>query len=108
MTTDVGRQLANLFARAETIAPQELAVSLRRLVDLLDPEPPRWTRKIDAARALGVTADVVRGRCRRKSSPVPTTWRDGRELVDLVALRREIEARRPRTTASGGDSAASA
>lgn len=92
------RALLDALDDGRPVDARNVAASLRAAVDLLD-AAPRWVRKTDAARLCGVTVETIRGRCRRKTDPLPTTWRDGRELVDVTALRDEL-ARRPQTTAS--------
>lgn len=70
-----------------------LATALERV------ERPVWRRKAAAARELGVTADRVRGLCRRGS--VRTWHTHGRQLVDLADLRRVLGLPpQPQTAAS--------
>lgn len=60
---------------------------------------PRWTTKSRAARELGISLDAVRARCDRETSPVPTRFHGSRELVDVSALRRDLDASPPRNPA---------
>ena len=69
------------------------------LGDYLATTGPRWLGKVAAARELGVTVECVRARCDRAASPVPTKWTGARELVDVNALRRDLDASPPRNPA---------
>lgn len=94
VTADERKRIADLVV-AE-LDRRALADRLRRLAELLSPEPTTWLRKTDAARELGTTVDTVRGLCKRQK--LRTTWLHDRELVDLEDLRRVLASRQTTAT----------
>lgn len=98
VTADERRKLVDLAA-AE-IDSHVLADQLQRLAELLRPEP-EWLPKPDAADLLGVTFNVVRGRCRRRT--VRARFDAGVEMVNVADLRRALAVRpyRPQPATSG-------
>jgi len=81
------------------LAP-EMVRALAAAIERASGTAPTFVAQAEAARRLGVTPEVVRGRVRRAGADIRTGLRAGRLVVHLGDLQADLQARPPRQTSS--------